>query len=242
LRALALAPALALAALASSGCQTSAEKSAELEKAALRAAARQPAAHGLQITRPSADVKVLATALVRSSEGSAAVVTLRNASSRALRDVPIALEVTDSGGRVVYTNTEAGVARSLTSIPLLAAHGVLSWVDDQVQGAGASVRVKVGQAPPAAGAIPSIAVTGTRLSEEGGGGAGVTGTVSNHSSIAQQELVLFALARKGGRVVAAGRAVLPVLGASSAAHFQVPLIGAAAGARVEVGAPPTTLR
>jgi hypothetical protein len=235
----ALAPLLALAVLTASGCETSAEKSAELEKSALKAQAARPAAHGLQITRANPDVKVVATTLLHSSEGSAAVVTLRNSSSHALHDVPIAVELVGAGGQVVYTNTEAGVAKSLISVGLVPAHGVLSWVDDQIRGSG-TLRVRIGPAPTASGPIPSVAVSRAQLSEEAGG-AGALGTVTNHSGVAQQELVVFAIARRGGRIVAAGRSVLPTLPGGSSAHFQAFLVGAAAGARLAASAPPTTL-
>jgi hypothetical protein len=45
---------------------------------------------------------------------------------------------------------------------------------------------------------------------------------------------------QGGRIVAAGRAVLPEVAAGASVPFQAFLVGAATGARLEASAPPTT--
>jgi len=232
--------ALVLVALALTGCETTAEKSAKLEKEALRQRAHEPAAQkGLSITRESTDVKVVQTAVVHGTEGNAAVVTLHNTSSRALRDVPIAITVRDAAGSALYANSAAGLARSLVSLPLLAAHGQLTWVDDQVQVAGtpASVSAKVGEGAAATGAIPPISVQGAHLAEAGG----AEGTVVNHSRVSQTELVVYALARRAGRIVAAGRAVLPQLPPDTPTRFQVFFIGDPQGAQLELSAPASTL-
>ena len=235
--------ALALVALALTGCETTAEKSAKLEREA-KSHGVQTVAKGLSITRQSKQVEVLSATVVNSSEGSAAIVTLRNTSARALRDIPLAVTVRDARGAIVYSNSGAGLAHTLVSAPVLAAHGELTWIDDQVQargGAPASVSAEVGEAPPARGAIPRIGIEGTRLFEDQTNGVGAEGTAVNHSRVAQQELVIYALALRSGRVVAAGRAVLPQLAADASTHFQVFFIGDPHGAQLQVSAPPTTL-
>ena len=64
---------------------------------------------------------------------------------------------------------------------------------------------------------------------------------SNRSRISQHELVIFAVARRGGTVLAAGRAVVPELAADASARFQVFWVGDPRGGSVQVLAPPTTL-
>jgi hypothetical protein len=227
-------------ALTLTGCETSAEKSATLEKQALRQRAHQLRAQkGLSIARESADVKVLQSTIVHSSEGNAAVVTLRNAATRALSDVPIAITVKGASGSVLYTNTAPGLAHSLVSVPMLPAHAQVVWIDDQVQlaGAPASVSAKVGEGTAATGEIPGISIQGTHLGEA----EGAEGTVVNHSPVTQTELVVYALARRAGRIVAAGRAVLPQLAPDTPTRFQVFFIGSPAGAQLTFGAPPSTL-
>ena len=90
--------ALALAALALTACESNQERSAKLEKADKHqereaVQRRQLAQRALQITHPSTRVKVIATAVVHSSEGAAAIVSLRNDSRASLRDVPIRITV-----------------------------------------------------------------------------------------------------------------------------------------------------
>jgi hypothetical protein len=236
--------ALVLVALALTGCETTAEKSAKLEKEAERQPGHgQLKAKGLSIAHESTAVKVVEAVVVHSSEGSAAAVTLHNLSARALANVPIAITVRDASGATLYTNGAAGLARTLVSLTLLAPHAELTWVDDQVQGSGTpvSVSAKVGEGAPAGHGIPSIALQGAHEVQEGGGTV-VDGNVANHSSVAQKELVVYAAARRGGRIVAAGRAIVPQLGAGATSPFQVFLIGDASGAQLQLSAPASTLR
>jgi hypothetical protein len=230
-------------ALTLTGCETTAEKSAKLERAADANARPTQHARGLSITRQSSDVKVIRSGVLHGSEGSAAYVTMRNLTSRPLKDIPIAIAVKDPRGTTVYTNSAPGLAPTLVSAPLLGAHGELTWVNDQVQSPGATsgVAVKVGEAAAADGAIPQIAVHGAHLVEDPASGAGAEGTVANGSRVAQQELAVYAVARRGAMVVAAGRAVLPVLAAGASQRFQVFFIGDPHGAQLTVSAPPSTL-
>ncbi len=228
-----------LALLALSGCETTAEQSARLERAAHHA---RLAERGLSIARTSAYVHAVSTVLVHSSEGAAAVVTLRNDSGHALKDVPIAITVSNASGRTLFQNNAPGLEAALTSLASLPAHGEVTWVNDQVpasSGAPASVSAIVGESPSASGPVPRIEVAGVHLSEENGS-TGATGTVHNRSHVTQQSLVVYVLARSAGRIVAAGRAVLPEVDAGASLPFQAFFVGSPAGARLEASAPPTT--
>jgi hypothetical protein len=234
----ALALLLGLLALLCSGCETTAEKSASLEKAAKRHTLATE--QGLTIAHASTVVKVLDTAFVHGREGSAVVVTLRNSSARAMRDVPISLSLKDVHGKTVYSNATPGLAKTLTSIALLPAHAKVVWIDDQVQAASAArVTARVGEGSPVGGSAPRLAATETHLASESPGTSTLEGAVRNPSSTAQPELVIDAVARRGGRVVAAGRAVLASLEAGASTPFQVFFVGSAASAQLEVSAPAT---
>ena len=106
--------ALALVALALAGCETTAEKSARLEKAA-KLAQKQAAAHGVvgkqgvSVAHVSRIIKVTGTTVLHSPEGAAVVVTLHNTSATAQRKIPIAITVHDASGATVYTNNEPGL-------------------------------------------------------------------------------------------------------------------------------------
>jgi hypothetical protein len=231
--------ALALAAVSLSGCETTAEKSAKLQKQAKQVTSTEK---GLSIARESTAVKVLDATIVRSPEGAAAVVTLQNRSSRTLRDVPLAIAAKDAAGRTLFQNNAPGLEAALISVASLGPNRTITWVDDQLPatGAPASVSARVGQAPALTGSPPKLTIAGAHLSEDPSEGLVATGTVSNRSSIAQTSLVVFGVARRGGRIVAAGRGVLPQLAGGASAPFQVFLIGDARGAQLRVSAPPTS--
>jgi hypothetical protein len=237
-----------LAALALTACESSQEKSAKLEKVAKREASearrrRTVAKQGLSITRQSTKVRVSETAVVHSSEGVAAVVTLRNVSATALRDLPIEITVRNARGGALYTNNTPGLAAALVSVALLPAHSSASWIDDQVPATGipTSVTAKIGEGAPVTKAIPRLSIQGTHLASDATSGPEVEGTVVNHSSVSQRELVVYAVARRAGRAVAAGRAVIPEAPAGAAARFQVFFIGSPQGGQLEVSAPPSTV-
>jgi hypothetical protein len=233
--------AFVLIALTLTGCETTAEKSAKLERTAKSAAAVRPAAQVPSVTRRSADVRVLGATLLRSSEGGAAAVTLRNDSPRTLKEVPIAITLKDAGGHSVFQSDVAGSEPALVAVPSIPARGELTWVDDQLpKSTATSVSVRVGEAPAVSGKAPPIAVTGARVEEEATNGPTATGTVSNHSRTAQLHLVVFAVARRGGRIVAAGRAVLPELAGGASAPFHAFFVGDPRGAQLEASAPPVT--
>jgi hypothetical protein len=221
------------------GCETTAEKSARLEKTAHHAHLDE---RGLTITKRSADVHVLGATLVHGSEGAAAVVTLRNDSGHTLTGVPIAITVKDAHGSTLFQNDAPGLEAALTSLASLPAHGEATWVNDQIpaSGAPASVSAVVGVSPAAGGPAPQIDVRGVHTSEESGS-AGAAGTVRNRSNTTQQNLVVYVLARRAGRIVAAGRAVLPEVPAGASVPFQAFLVGTPGGTTLQADAPATTL-
>ena len=114
-------------------------------------------------------------------------------------------------------------------------------MDDQVpaSGAPASVSAVVGEVPRRERAANRGSKSqGAHLAEASTGEA--SGTVRNRSSVTQQRLVVYVLARHGGKIVAAGRAVLAEVAAGASVPFQAFLVGSPAGARLEASAPATT--
>jgi hypothetical protein len=227
-----------LLALACCSCETTAQKSAALEKSAKH---EKLALQGVSVTRESPSVRVLQTTVVRSSEGTAVVVRVRNVSRQPLEDAPIEITVRDAKGGVLFRNDEPGEDPSLTGVSLLEPGVQTVWVDDQVQVAGvpASASALVGEGRRARGAVPQMAVSGAQLSGSGAE-AGATGTVRNRSGVAQEHLVVYAVARRGSRIVAAGRAVLPEVSPGVAVPFQVYFVGDPSGAQIQTSAPATT--
>jgi hypothetical protein len=229
--------ALVLVAVALSGCESTQEESAKLEKTAKHFTLAQK---GLTITHASTQAQVLSATVVRDKEGAAAAVTVHNSSSHTLSSVPIAITVKNARGQTLYQNNAAGLEAGLTQISSLPARGSVTWVDDQVpaSGAPASLSAVIGEAQVASGPEPQIEVAGTHLAEASTGET--AGTVHNRSSITQQKLVIYVVARHSGRIVAAGRAILTEAAPGAPVAFQAFLVGSAAGAQLEASAPPTT--
>jgi hypothetical protein len=236
-RALALG---AAAALALAGCQSTQDRSAQIKREGANKLKHQ---HGLVVTRQNRDVKILSTATLHDANGSAVVVELRNLAAQALVQPPISLEVDDAAGKPVYRNDTPGLEDSLVKAALLPARSELWWVNDQVQAAGRPARVKalVGEAKPTAGPTPRIDLRDVHLFDDPVSGLALKGQAFNRSKIEQPRLVVYCVARRGGRVVAAGRAIIERLRTDKPSRFTVFFIGNPRGAQLTLAAPPTVL-
>jgi hypothetical protein len=236
---------LVLAAVSLSACETTAEKSARLEKIALEKQANLPlGAKGLKIATPSRNIQVVEAVALHSTEGAAVAVKLRNRSAKGQVQVPLLIHVSGAGGTSLYTNSTPGLALSLVSAGYIPPHGTVVWVNDQIQASAEPkhVQTTVGEGKPASGAVPKVQVKSWKIEHEPGGIALVAGTVANESKVPQHELVVTALAARGGHTVAAGRGVLTELEAGASNHFQIFLVGAnPAGAKLTVAVSPSTV-
>ena len=233
--------ALVLVALLGLGCESTQDKSARLEREGAGAIDEQK---GVVVSRESKDVKVLSTTVLQDENGTAAVVRMRNSARSALTQVPVSIDVRARTGRSVFRNNDAGLEPTLVRVPLLRPGEEFTWVNDQVAVSGKprAVRAKVGEASPLRGTPPRVTVTAPRLEQDPVSGVAATGFVANRSRVEQRKLVVFAVARKGGRVVAAGRAQINRLKAGKRARYTVFFIGDPRGARITLEAPPTSLR
>jgi hypothetical protein len=227
---------LALAPLLLAGCESSQDKSARLAKSA----GTQRREKGVVVTTRNPDVAVLRTAVVEDRYGTAAAVQLRLKASRAQAAMPISFELRDGAGRKAYSNDLPGLAPSLTHVPLLQPGKPVWWVDDQVQvKGGRRVAARVGQTTaPAPGHAPELVPAQMHL-EHDSSGAFTHGILRNPSGVEQHQLTVYAVAERGGRVVAAGRAGIERLKARATAPFRIFWIGDPTGARLSLFAPPT---
>lgn len=233
--ALALVGALSLLA-----CESTQDKSARL-------AAQTPAlkqAHGLRIARASKVVKVGQTRVLSDKNGTAAVVELRNTSRRTLAKVPVAITV-KNGRKTVFKNDDAGLDPALVGVPVLLPGQHMLWVNDQVLATARAKRVRArvgverGKAPRR---LPEIRITPPKLELDPTSGVLAVGKLVNRSDVLQKNIVVYAVAQKGGRIVAAGRGAIEKLKPKGSATYQIFFIGNPRGARLTLAAPPTTLR
>jgi hypothetical protein len=204
------AAALALLAIAGlSACQSTKDKSAELEA---QGGTQLLSEEGLQIKHRNPDVKVTSTAVLSGSEGSnAVVVDLHNDSGEDLTEVPILIEVTNAKGKPFYANDIPGIEPALAAVPYIPAHGDAEWVNDQVLGVGKpkSVKVTVGTGGGTySGEIPDIEVSQPQLKGDPVSGISASGDVVNKTGEDQRRLLIYVVARKGDEVIAAGRGAI----------------------------------
>lgn len=228
-----------LGALGAAGCQSTQDKSAKLAAQATGLERQQ----GVTITRENADVKVLGTSVLTDANGSAVVVRLDNTAEATQVDVPVAVTVKSAADKAVFTNDAPGLDKSLTHAFVLPS-GESVWVNDQVFATEKprSAEAKVGAPEASAPAsLPDLRVTGVRLDQDPVSGLSAVGVVSNPSAEFQQKVLVTALARKGGKVVAAGRGVVPKIKPGKRARFRVFFIGSPKGAEVTVTAQPTRI-
>lgn len=238
MRRVAVAVGLAGVAALAAGCQSTQSKSAELAENGAAASKEQ----GLKIARASRDVDVTRSLLINDGNGTAAVVELENTSKRTLVDVPIAIDVR-KGGKTVFSNDAPGLEPSLVGVAALKPGQSLAWVNDQVFAPGTKIATKVGatsERPPAK--LPDVEVGPPRMGGDATSGIAAEGKVTNRSDLLQRKLVIYAVARKGGKVVAAGRGQVERLKPHSDATYQIFFIGNPEGAQVELAAPPTTFQ
>jgi hypothetical protein len=222
------------------GCQSTQGRSAELEEEGATELVSQP---GLEIKRESTEVKVTSTALLTDSYGSAVVVTVHNSSGKDLTEVPILIDVRDTKGKSVYSNDIPGIEPALAAVSYISAGGDTTWVHDQVLASGKpkSVKVKVGASTSSySGELPEIEVSEPTIEGDPVSGIEAAGTVVNRTGEEQKRLLLYAIARVGGKVVAAGRGAIDHMkAATKPLHYDIFFIGDPRGADVEVTQFPT---
>ncbi len=237
-----LAPLAAVVpALLPAGCASTQERSAQI-----RAAAKaRPQAQAFVVGRRNLDVHLGRSTILRDANGVAVVFPLRLRGSRAAQGrVPISFELLAADGRRVYRNDTPGLDASLVEAPVLEPRRELLWVDDQIrpERPPARARARIGRARSAVrGAPPRIRVGALRLGSDPTEGVAVKGSVTNASGVEQKRLVVFVVARRGARIRAAGRSIVPRLKPEESVKFTAFLIGDPRGARLQAAAPPTTL-
>ena len=234
-----LALALAGVALVVTGCESTQDKSAKIG-AELGPVAQEK---GLAISKRSKDVEVISTTLLSDANGSAAVVELHNRSDRDLAEVPLLIDVLDAKGKSVYRNDLPGIEPALAAVPFIPAGGDVTWVHDQVLATGKPAKVKatVGVGGEEfSGQQPAVSVSKPKLEGDSYTGVAAGGEVVNESGEDLERLLLYAVARDGGKIVAAGRgAIEPLKDKPKPVLYNVFFIGNPKGTEVTVTQLPT---
>jgi hypothetical protein len=219
-----------------SACESTEQESAKLSREGQHLASSQGT---LALGAPNRTVHVSHVTLLSGEGRNAVALQLNSSSTRAQANVPVLVRVTDAHGKLLYSNAAGGLEPSLQHVGLVAARGAVWWVNDQVLGSatasGVSARVGAGSSPR--GVPARLVVSGVHQTRAAGQPV-ITGTVRNLSTSTLERLPVFAVALRGGRPVAAGRAVIESLPAHSGrgTSFQIFLVGDPAGAQLVLDA------
>jgi hypothetical protein len=199
---LATVPALA-------ACESSQDKNERLRIAAEKA--QQNALKSLSIGKPDKRIQILNKEVINGSDGRVAVVvTLKNTSATAIRDVPIGIAVFGSkGGAPFYSNTEAGFGADLNHLSLIRAGQTFEWINDQVTGGkAAKVAVTVGKGVDIKNPPPDAKLVNLRWWNDAVSGWTYKGRAVATGGIDQTRLIIYSTVRQGGQLVAAGRSAI----------------------------------
>jgi hypothetical protein len=225
-------------AVTASACESTESESAKIA----RHAGAAEVASALKLGAANRDVRVSDVTLLTGGGRKALAVKLTSSSSRAQREVPLLVKVTGAGGKLLYSNA-SGAEALLSHITLLAAHSSTWWVDDELLTSATAIAAKVnvgtGRRSRPDSRSGALSANTTHVAVQAGTTT-VSGVVANHTGKAQSSVPVFAVALRGGKVVAAGRAIVgsvPV-DVSAPASFDVPLVGDATGAKIELTALP----
>lgn len=236
-----------LAAVLLAGCQSTQDKADILRAQGDQALAGR---EGVEIGKVNADVKVLGRTILSDKNGTAVVVELENRGKADQADVPIAIALADGAGKQVFANDAPGLEDALTSVALLQRDKDTFWVHNQIIAAEPPKKLEVTVGTPAKPVAvpadpPHITLSNVKLDSDQDG-AFVHGQVNNRSDVAQKRVTIYCVAKKGGEIVAAGRAVVeklpPAEGLKKPIEFTVYFIGNPAGATLDFSVPPVDLR
>lgn len=229
-----------LAVVALPACESSQSKSRRLAKEG----AGKVEVGTVKAGAVNADVRVAGTTVLAGKDGTRAVVVALEDRGGPQAAVPILITAKDKAGKPLYKNDLEGLQTSLQQMAFVD-EGPAFWVHDQVVAASnpAAVDVEVGKPrAPTPRDVPKIALEGVKFDTDPAGII-ATGVVKNLSKVTQRNMPIYAVARKGDVVVAAGRALIDKLDPEPQKKptiFRIFFVGNPKGAQLDVRAVPST--
>lgn len=224
-------------AVTASACESTESESAKIG----RQAGAAEVASSLKLGKIDRGVRVSDVTPLSGGGRKALAVKLTQSSSRTQREVPLLVRELGAGGKVVYSNA-TGAETLLQRVTLLPGRTSIWWVDDEVltsqSASSAQVTVGTGQRVASNARAGALSATPTGVTGQAGSNS-VGAELTNHTGKAQSNAPVFAVALRGSKIVAAGRAVVATLPAHGApATLNIPLVGDATGAKIELTALP----
>lgn len=218
--------------LALSACESSQSRSAKLKAAAGPAEQSQP---GVTVSTPSSVFSAEHTTVLTDPNGTAVVVGLTSSAKEDAENVPIQVVLRDASGAELFSTATPGLQHSLTHAAIAAGDETSWWVNDQIPiTEETSATVTVGD--PAPGSPPpsgiKFEIEPPELAEDPASGTSAVGMLSHDAGTTQERVLVTIVARKRGRVVAAGRAIIARAKAGGRTPYTAFFIGDPKGAEL----------
>jgi hypothetical protein len=210
------------------GCESSQDKAAKLATTSAKVGSN--ASGSSKHSSGKGGVKVASADLIRSSQGAAIAVQLRNDGSQNQSLVPISVTVRGANGAEVYSNRGSQGGLSLKRIANVPPGGTAWWVASGIrpQGVAKSVRATVDRSHVKSTGV-SLDVSDLRVAPDPRSGLDAVGEVVNKTGGDVTDVVVAAVATKGRRVVAAGSASIGSVPAGGKTSFRIKLTGDPSG-------------
>jgi hypothetical protein len=240
--------AIALLAVFGAGCESTHDKA--VRYAELDAASGAKAAHVTTETidkNAAISTKVAAVLSSESQDGVLTAVVVELTSKDKARSVlwaPIDVVVKDAAGKEVGKTNIPGANPLLIHVPSLPAGGTAYYVNDQIapDAMPATAAVTLGGTLVAMTPPPgTLKVTG-KIVIDPDYGPSFVGTVTNTADVRQEQIIIQGIARRGGKIVAAGTSNVLGLEPGASADYVGSLIGDSKGAKLEVFAPVSNVK
>jgi hypothetical protein len=238
---LALVPVLA-------ACESTADRAAQRREArAAEAAKLAKAAAAIEVVKVQGiETRVLAVINAPDAGLAAVVVGMRSSDpKRSVVWAPIDVKLKDAKGAVIAQNNVEGANPTLVRVPSLPAGGEAFYVNDQLvpdppEALPASADVVLGgQMRPLDPPPAPLETRNVQLVADPDLGANFTGQVVNSTTVRQEQLIVQAIVRRAGKVVAAGTAIVVGLDPGQTADFTGFFVGDPTGGELEVIVPPS---
>jgi hypothetical protein len=170
----------------------------------------------------------------------AVIVRVTNPNARRpVADAPIAIDLLDRAGAVVGTSADAGTDPLLLHVPYIAPGASVLFVSDTIAASAKPATAHVrATAIFSAGRRVRLAVRALQLRTDAFGFSSAAGTIVSSAAPEKRNVLIQAVVRRGGQIVAAGTTVAPVPPRGRSRRFEIVLIGDAKGGVLRVWAPP----
>ena len=215
------------------GCNTTQKTAARIKIRSERTLAdRKP----VKVTRLASGVTALGTSVVRAGKQTAIAVELRNNGTEPVTDLPIVVE-SKAGGEVAVVNSRQSTWYQVHT-PAIAPGEEATWVfstDEPVPSSGL-LTVRVGEAtdPPTTPTDDTALEISRVVVEPGKSGSTAVAEIHNPNDFPQYNVPVFAWAKEGRRLVAAGQATVEEVSPGGTETATVKLVGDPGSANVQV--------